>query len=378
MKKENEPIICVPIYKEIVFYTSYVFSFISLIGMVFVLKELLSKERKRTMLSSFLLAIAIAEVINCINKLSNIITLFYKIDFGKHSWFFIYVLFQIILTIFSDLCTLFASLMMSYIIYESTRKAHTFLEKKLTIKILLILTYVIPLSLGILYSLLDYFLFYSSEGDTFYSEECKIWNWMNRWLSISFYLIVIITIVFIIYFTCKTIGFLKRKKAEFKIKEEDSIPVGEEEAITNENIINDEFEFTKRINGVIQKIVYFPIVTIIIWTIFIFDRVPDDISLIALGYDNNWFSKGFWLIFKRTTILLHNFVSTIRGVIYCLTFFRADRQLFKDFKTLTAYVFCFKCCKKDNDIEEKDEEYRSMTIGMEDITKNQDLSKIEG
>lgn len=378
MDKENEPIICVPIFKEIVYYTSYIFSFISLIGMIFVLKELLGKERRKTMLSSFLNAIAISEVVNCITKLSNIITHFYTIDLSRNSWFWVYSLFQITLTIFSDLCTLFASLMMPYTIYESTKKVFFFLQKKKTMKILLILCYLAPLFLGILFSLLDYFLFYSSEVGGFYSEECKIWSWVNRWLSLTFYLIVIIIIFFMSYFTCKTIGFIKRKKEEFKIREEDSIPSSEEEAITNENIINDEFEFTKRTKGVLHKIVYFPIVTIIIWTIFIFDRVPDDISLIVLGYENNWFNKGFWLGFKRTAILLHNFLGTIRGLIYCLTFFRADRRLFKDFKSLLAYVFCFKCCDTNkDDIEEKEEVIRNVTIGMDDITKEPDLSNID-
>ena len=211
--EEYAPEICVPVYQEIVFYTSYVFAFISLVGMIFVLKESLKKERKKTMLNSNLISIAIAEIINYISKLSYLVNQIYRNKtFKEYPWYFILTMFQIIMTIFSEFCTLFASMMMSYKIYESTRNNHIFLKRKYTVKILIILSYVIPFFLACFYSLADHFFFYYEGGEQFYFEECKIWNWMSRYLSFSYYILVIIIVFFISYFSCKTISFLKKKK----------------------------------------------------------------------------------------------------------------------------------------------------------------------
>ena len=362
MKEEKEKI-CRDPYKSIIFYTSGSFAFISFIGMIFVLKESLKKERKRTMLNSNLIAIAIAELINCISKFLVLLRLVFPLNLKKFSDYLIVASIQIIMTIFSELCTLLSSLIMSYKIYESTRNNHIFLKRKYTVKILIILSYVIPFFLAIVYFAVDLTIFgdKSTGKESFYDEECKIWNWMYRYLSLSYYVIVIIIIYFLCYYCCKTISFLNRKKKELLIIEEDTT-IGEE--INKGAEVKDEL--SERITVIIKKIQYFPIVTIVVWSIFIFDRVPDDLSLII--NDGNWFhSCTFLLYFKRITVLLHNFTATIRGLIYCLTFFRADNKLFEDISNFTAYVFCCKCCKKNNNRKMQN---KKITIGIEKVSEN--------
>ena len=56
-------------YKYIVFIPSIFFSFISLIGLVLVLIEANKKTRKKSLITESLIAITIAEIINCISKL---------------------------------------------------------------------------------------------------------------------------------------------------------------------------------------------------------------------------------------------------------------------------------------------------------------------
>ena len=149
-----------------------------------------------------------------------------------------------------------------------------------------------------------------------------------------------------------------------KIKEEEDNTPTKGEEINKGTEVKDEL--SERITAIIKKIQYFPIVTIVVWSIFIFDRVPDDLSLII--NDGNWFhSCTFLLYFKRITVLLHNFTATIRGLIYCLTFFRADNKLFEDISNFTAYVFCCKCCKKNNNRKMQN---KKITIGIEKVSEN--------
>lgn len=341
------------VYKQIVFIPSIVFSFISLIGLILVLIEANKKTRKKSLITESLIAITIAEIINCISKLLYIprATLRTKFEpqIGKYCYDIILGYIQMFFTIYSEFGTLISSLLLSYKIYKSTKNENSFFKKRSAVCIVRVISYVIPAVIAFIFVGIDYWKFTDDDVNPMIleNEECKIWIWMYRRLSLIYYCFVVVFVILISIFSCMSISYLKRKKNEILQFEkenqedfEDSDGVKEEEvASKGESILS------QKITTAIKKIQYFPVVTCVVWLILSIDRIPDDIVLIVNEkHEKHQFEwEGAWLCVKMVTIILHNYTACIRGMIYFFTFFKTDSKLFTDMKEWLKKIFC---CKK--------------------------------
>ena len=336
-------------YKYIVFIPSIFFSFISLIGLVLVLIEANKKTRKKSLITESLIAITIAEIINCISKLMYIPRATLRDKFepqtGKFCYDIIVGYIQMFFTVYSEFATLISSLLLSYKIYKSTRNENSFFKKRSAFSIVRFISYVVPAVIGLVFVGVDY-VWYTDENVNpiiLENDECKIWIWMYRRLSLIYYCFVVVFIIVISIFSCKSISYLRKKQHEIlqfeKENQEDFEETeGKEEDVTSKG----ESILSQKITTAIKKIQYFPVVTCVVWLILSVDRIPDDVVLI-LNEKNQFEWKGEWLYVKMATIILHNYTACVRGMIYFFTFFKTDSKLFTDMKEWLKRIFC---CKK--------------------------------
>lgn len=339
-------------YKYIVFIPSIFFSFISLIGLVLVLIEANKKTRKKSLITESLIAITIAEIINCISKLMYIPRATLRDKFqpqiGKYCFDIIVGYIQMFFTVYSEFGTLISSLLLSYKIYKSTRNENSFFKKRSAFSIVRFISYVVPAVIALVFVGVDY-CWYTNENANpikLENDECKIWIWMYRILSLVYYAFVVVFIVVISILSCKSISYLKQKQNEIlqfeKENQEDFEETeGKEEDVTSKG----ESILSQKITTAIKKIQYFPVVTCFVWLILSIDRIPDDVVLIINeNNENNQFEwVGAWLYVKMVTIVLHNYTACVRGMIYFFTFFKTDSKLFTDMKEWLKTIFC---CKK--------------------------------
>lgn len=251
-------------------------------------------------------------------------------------------------TVYSEFGTLISSLLLSYKIYTSTRNENSFFKKKSAFSIVRFISYVVPAVIALVFVGVDYCWCTKEDANPIKLEndECKIWIWMYRKLSLVYYAFVVVFIVVISILSCKSISYLKQKQNEIlqfeKENQEDFEETeGKEEDVTSKG----ESILSQKITTAIKKIQYFPVVTCFVWLILSIDRIPDDVVLIINEKNkNNQFEwVGAWLYVKMVTIVLHNYTACVRGMIYFFTFFKTDSKLFTDMKEWLKTIFC---CKK--------------------------------
>ena len=327
----SEKSLCEEPFKSIVFYTSYCLSFISITGLCFVLFEAITKNRKTTLIKECLIIITISELINSGSKL---LTIFRELSITSIQ---IISSIQVIFSIYSDFCSLITSLVISIKIYDLTKKENHIFHSKLAKILSRLFCILVPFIISLIFWTIDQFVFtvQSIEID----EECKVWSWVNRYLSIILYVFLWTIIIIIIVISCKSIAFYNEKKVRINQNEGRE----SEESEKENNILIDSIISTNA-DKMKQQIKYFPLVTCVLWGILSIDRISDDLSLI---FSFKFSLNNSLLNFKRFLSFMHNFFASIRGIIYCITFFRSDNKLFRD---ITKLFYCLCCCPKTKTI----------------------------
>ena len=321
--------LCRDPYKQIVFATCYIFAVISVIGLSLVLVEAFSKERKKSVIVLCIILISISEIINSLSKLLTIIRgVVSQTTEQKVSNI------QIVFSIYSDVSSLIVSLILSLKLQDLTKTDQS-TKRKFNKNIIRLVSVVIPLIIALTLCCIDFFVF---DVQSDFKNECKVWAWINRHLSLGLYGFVWIIIIIMIFINCQSISRVTLK-VEMLTQNKNAKDTEESESNSNDQLI--DTIISSNANKLILQIKYFPIVTCIIWGILSVDRISDDLALI-LKFD---FSRYLPLeIFKQTTIFLHNLISSTRGLIYCVTFFRADKKLFIDILKRMSLICC---CEPD-------------------------------
>lgn len=322
----------------------------SLIGLVLVLCIIKTKKNIKIFMNEMLLYIIISEMLNCFSKILE----FFKFIQIIHFEFVSYV--QLILSLYSDFCTLITSLVISFKLYDSLKKQSFYFKKKKIKKITRFICFGLPFIFSILIFYLDTFVIKSyKESKYFY------WVWVAPILSIIIYLLFFLIIFFIVYISFLTISFLKEKQKEIieqntnsdededgkenkdtQEKETKDTPKEEE----NKNVNTDKGETKKvstvhgfnesliseKINKILKKIYKYPLVTSVLWILLGTYRVTESIYLLRhKNYD----------IVVYILMILHSFISSFRGVINFIVFFIFQIISKNDFLEL------FKCKKED-------------------------------
>ena len=346
--------LCRDPYKQIVFATCYIFAVISGIGLSLVLVEAFSKERKKSVIILCIVLISISEIINSLSKLLTII----RSVVSKETEQTVSNI-QIVFSIYSDVSSLIVSLILSLKLQDLTKTDQSS-KRKFNKNIILFVSVVIPLIIGLTLVSIDFYVF-NVPSD--FKNECKVWAWINRNLSLGLYGFVWIIIIIIIRINCQSISRVTLK-VEMLTQNKKSKDTEESESNSNNQLI--DTIISSNANKLILQIKYFPIVTCIIWGILSIDRISDDLALILEFNYSNYLPLE---IFKQTTIFLHNLISSTRGLIYCVTFFRADKKLFIDVLKRISMI----CCCEPDMSHIKKKKIKNVEIGKNSLIVPKDF-----
>ena len=383
--------------KIYIVYINLIGAPISLIFLLFGIVRMVFYKKRITLLSSFIILIFSSEVVNCFSKLFQLLK--YQFDDSRMDRRAerdnprgIICQIQICTSIFSDLCSLLTSLLISLRCYDVIKNRHRFFDKsKNGIKaMLLIIIISICLSIGFLF--LDRNLTKNNPSYRYdLRDRCSYWCWVDHSTSLICFSIYIVILIFNIIFACKTNYYLKRGYQ--KLKEESSfsrdlinndyrfLKEGEKDN-SKKNLqapVEKKYNLTKEEKKRIEelrlmklKCLIYPFVTITIWTFAAIYRVIDDRIMIPFDEDDNpeegtnkekdYFNDHPIIqFFVQFFLVLHTIISAIRGIFYGISFIVFEEKLFSNF----LRKLC-KCCYKDKDLEDESNnpEVKIETLGM--------------
>jgi hypothetical protein len=271
--------------------------FITLIGcplslgvLLFGLYRMISTKKKFAFFTSLIMLIFSSEIVNIISKLLQLIKYFFDDDrsdkdeeMSMDNARGIICQIQITTSMFSDFCSLLATLFLSLRCYDVIKNKERFFDKGnnsiLSFVFVISVSIIIPLGL----------LFYDrgiTEGHVSYRydvrDRCSYWCWLAHDPSLVCYAIYILILIFNIIFACKTNNYLK--KGYRKLIEENELSSSKDNMNTplneiNNNSKNSSNEYIGVKKGLTKneririselklmkaKCLIYPFVTIIIW-----------------------------------------------------------------------------------------------------------------
>ena len=364
--------------------------FINLIGsplsfiilLVASIRIIISKN-KLTYLTNLILVILISEIINTISKMLQLIKYLFDDERDNTDPKFdsprgIICQIQIATSIYSDISTLLTSLLISLRCYDVIKNKESFLDKGKREIISIIIAIFIPIILSITLLFIDRFITRDNNISYRYDvrDTCSYWCWLQHITSLICFGFYVFFLLIDIYFTCKTNYFLKneyKKLLEDKNINIDYInKINSNRSNSNSNSMNSPLneiskdnsskndsseEINKKIINFISKeekkrieelrlmrikCLIYPFVTIIIWGFISLYRFFDDILMIYIDrgnssenrieYENDYFDKHFFVqIFYQILLVIHTFLSTIRGILYGFCFIIFEEKIFFNF-----------------------------------------------
>ena len=201
--------------KKIIVYISLIGSPISLIVLLFGIFTMILSKKKISFLTKLIILIFSSESINSISKILQILKYYYP-DLRNDKEFThfntprsIICQIQIVSSIFSDLCTLIGSLILSLRCYDVIKNKIRFFDKGKNGTLAIIFNIIFPFGLAIGLLFVDrHYTKLSYRYDV--RDRCSYWCWLYHTTSLICFGIYIVFIILNIIFACKTISFLKK------------------------------------------------------------------------------------------------------------------------------------------------------------------------
>ena len=348
--------------------------------------------KKLTFLTNLIILIFTSEIVNNLSKMFQLIKYNFpdlredKTIVDKDTPRGIICQIQIVTSIYSDICSLLATLLLSLRCYDVIKNKIRFFDKRKN-KIFSI-AFVILLSIIFAIS----FLFLDrSLSDVSYRfdvrDRCSYWCWLEHISSIICYIIYLIILVINIYFACKTNNYLK--KGYQKLLEENNI-IEEENNNDNKtpfngnskdsfsNLTKEEQKRIEELKLMRKKCLIYPNVTIGIWSFATIYRLLDTIFMYPFDHggdpdksnkrEEDFFKEyPFFQILVQFLLFMHTFVSANRGLFYGFSFIIFEEKLFFNF----FRHYCFK-----NDLKNNDEEQRQI-LNDSRVSEQNDIKNVE-
>ena len=263
---------------------------------------------------------------------------------------------QILLAVFSDYCSLLATLLLSLRCYDVIKNKNKYFDKPRNAKISYYGIIVASFLFGILFLFVD--LKVSDISFRFdVRDRCCYWCWLEQRVSIFCFGFYIIILIANIIFACKTIKYLQ--KGYNKLMEDNGLsrskanleaPLTEMEKEKNDNLINKNYknltsEERKRMEEIkLMKIkcTIYPLVTIILWIIYIIYRLCEFLFLWRFDHGDNpdqtkdeeriYFEEHpVYHFIVQALLVVHTFMASLRGVFYCGSFMVFEEKRFNNF-----------------------------------------------
>ena len=365
--------------KLIVIFTSLIGTPISLIFLLIATIRMICFKKNIIFLSKLILLIFLSEITNCFSKIIQLLKYNYK-DLRDDKSFYDpdtprgrICQIQIVTSIFSDICTLLITLLISLRFYDVIRNKKRFFDNKKNGILSIIFTILLAIIISILLLLFD-----RNNEDISYRydvrDRCSYWCWLDHYVSLACFGFYWIIIIINIFFACKIRIFLKRGYEKILAESEPVTEMNQNsdnntplENISKDNIDDNQKnesklsdnkynslsnEDLKRIEELrIMKIkcTIYPTVTIILWLIIGVYRTVDDSFMIE--YDNAQnATKGReaeqhdiennppFKYTVQTFLVLHTLLASLRGIFYGLSFIVFEEKFF--------YNIFSRCLKK--------------------------------
>lgn len=340
--------------KSTVIYTTLIGVPLSLVFLIFLIFRIIFIKKNKTFLTYLILLIFSSEIIQCLSKILQLIKYSFEdkrddksfTDFDTERGIICQI--QIALALFSDFSSFLSILLFTLNKYEDLRNIEKFLDKERN-RILSVL-FIICISIIMSIEFLFFDRKYSSTNISYrfdVRDRCTYGCWLSHLQSIIcsgfYWIIIIINTVF----ACKTNYYLKSLLNEQNEKDDNNNDNSNE--IDNDNAQNeldDEKNIEKKrlveLNLLRIKCILYPIILIIFWSMISIYRIFDDFIMVEFdqGFDPNkgaekekeYFNKNTLMkILVQCFLVIYTILSSLRGIIYGLSFIVFEEELFYDF-----------------------------------------------
>ena len=397
MNKVDEIYRCKDV-KMVIIFINLIGAPISLIFLLFCILRMILAKHKKQFLTNLILLIFSSEVINVISKLLQLLK--YHFDDTRDDKKFnehdtprgIICQIQIVTSMYSDFCSLFGTLLLSLRCYDIIINRNSFFNKGniAIFSIIFVISISIVLSIALL--IIDREAFTPMLSYRYdLRDRCSYWCWLRHETSITCFILYWIILFFNIVFAYKTNKNLKQGynkllgKSEIKNENNNnmSTPLNEiskDIIVTKDGASQLTKAEKKRLNEFKKmriKCLIYPFVTIIIWLIIATYRIVDDFLFYKIdNYEDSEQSiaeekrilggNKFLNDIVQIFLVLHTFLSTLRGIFYGLSFIIFEEKIF-----FNIFKKFYEKCFKDEYSEEENEE------DIHEIQRNTNSSSVE-
>lgn len=358
---------------------------ISLIGtpfsfflLIFCIYRMVSVKKKMSFLTKTILLIFSSELVLSISKILQVFKYIFQDyrdnkDYDGFNGRAMICGFQLVLAVYSDYCSLLATLLLSLRCYDVIKNKNKLFDKPKCSKYSLIGIILGSLALGVIFLIADIFI-----SDKSYKldvrDRCCYWCWLEQGISMVCFFFYLIILIANIYYSCKTISYLQ--DGYNKLLEENGLskskgnlgdPLIEMQKEKNDDLIGktqknlttEERKRLEEIKLMKLKCKIYPYVTIVLWIYATIYRISETAFFWRYDHGDNpdatrqeeedFFKKyEFAHVLVQVLLVLHTFVTSLRGVFYCCSFIVfEEKRFFNCFRRL--------CHKKIIDFKEENE-----------------------
>jgi hypothetical protein len=393
LKKKDDNYRCNNI-KIIIVIISLIGPPISFIFLLLCIIRMIIAKKKKSFLTILVLLIFSSEMIQCSSKILQLFKYIYEDQREDKSFSNgdtprgIICQIQIVTAIYSDLCSLLTTLLLSLRCYDVIKNKIKFFDKSINalLSIIMVILFSIFGAIGFLF--IDRETSNNSVSYRFdVRDRCSYWCWLNHIPSLCCFGLYLIILILNIIYACKT-NCLLRIEYENLLEENEitsgeennmNIPLNEDQKENKGDKLNSisktggkkTFNLTKEEKKKIEKLdlmrikcFIYPLVTIIIWSFTTIYRIADDSLMYEIdesidpykGEDREkeYFEDHFIIHFLvQFFFVLYTLLSSIRGILYGISFIIFEENVFNNF----FRKFWEKCFKnKELETNEEDEE----------------------
>ena len=400
------PKYCSNIINSAVFIISLIFSPLTLLFLIFCIIKML-KKKYITTLTTIILLIFFAEVVQCIPKFIQHLNYFFENQT-------IICQIQIFLSICSDYCSLVCTFLLSLKCFDTLKYRNRYFPNDKRTKTKLIIYIILgSISAGVIFYIIDLIIIKGNEDIYKTRDKCNCQCWLGHVTSIIcfiFYWILIIANIAIFIGAHKFLNLKQRELyEEYELMEPniEKVEIDDKGKNKIENECDDQDDNQKlnpqkeekfnmndaRINRLILikwKCTLYPIINIICWFFLVIYRSMDDITTYVLSkhesFQENLQEKEEFIeshpIFKiviQILIIVHTISSSTRGFLFGISFIALEEKLFGNFfrkcfgKKIEAYTK-FRYDNRDNKYNEEEDYEKEEYNDDEDNYENDEVS----
>ena len=352
---------------------------VSFIILIFCIIRMAINKRK-SFITYIIIFIFCSEIMNTISKMLQLLK--YKFDDtrmdnipNKHETpRGIICQIQIVISIFSDFCSLLGTLLLSFRCYDLIKNKKKIFGKKKSRIIAFCFIICFSLIASILFLFIDRLITRDSITYKFdLRDRCCYWCWLDHTSSLICYSLYLIILIFIIIYAFRTNSLLKKlsstileQSVVFLVKSNDS---NNKKNQDNKNDVEEKGMITEQDKKKIKdvrfmriKVLIYPWIGIIIWGLSSVYRITDDIIMKKIDISNErdqgtkdeeklFEDHPGFQFFVELFMVLHTILSSIRGILYGFSFIIFEDKVFGKYLRKCSY----KCCCKNEDLDKYDD-----------------------